>query len=170
MIAGITLNICSFVLVNSIALQGDDCVMCSEAMAQLKSVADKLMCPHKKFNMDNYRNLGGKSDTNCELPHDAPAPILIQHFPLYRPTESVCTGVDAPPSADRDSPNREKWEVVSKDMSHQLLSLLKPRLVFSGHTHHGCYVEHDNGTPELTIPSFSWRNRNNPSFILVGQN
>jgi len=52
-------------------------------------------------------------------------------------------------------------------MSDKLLSLIRPRLVLSGHTHHGCYVVHEDGTPEMTIPSFSWRNRDNPSFVLV---
>ena len=92
---------------------------------------------------------------------------LLQHFPLYRRNEKRCTGVDAPPDEERRSTNREKWEVVSKEMSQKLLSLLRPRLVLSGHTHHGCYLVHDDGTPEMTIPSFSWRNRNNPSFVLV---
>ena len=78
-----------------------------------------------------------------------------------------CTGVDAPPLEAKQVTNREKWEVVSKEMSSKLLSLIKPRLVLSGHTHHGCYIVHEDGTPEMTIPSFSWRNINNPSFVLV---
>lgn len=93
--------------------------------------------------------------------------ISPQHFPLYRQTEASCSGVDAPPPEEKQSRNREKWEVVSKEMSNKLLSLIRPRLVFSGHTHHGCYLVHKDGTPEITIPSFSWRNRNNPSFVLV---
>ena len=93
--------------------------------------------------------------------------ICPQHFPLYRQTEAICTGVDAPPPEEKQSRNREKWEVVSKEMSNKLLSLIRPRLVLSGHTHHGCYLVHEDGTPEMTIPSFSWRNRNNPSFVLV---
>lgn len=92
-----------------------------------------------------------------------------QHFPLYRRTEAICTGADAPPPEEKRSRNRERWEVVSKEMSKKLLSLIRPRLVLSGHTHHGCYLIHEDGTPEMTIPSFSWRNRNNPSFVLVSQ-
>ena len=80
-----------------------------------------------------------------------------------------CTGVDAPPPDLKQITNREKWEVVSKEMSNTLLTLIRPRLVLSGHTHHGCYLVHEDGTPEMTIPSFSWRNRNNPSFVLVSE-
>lgn len=155
-----------FVLVNSIALQGDDCSMCSEAMTQLMAVAEKLNCHRERTKKDIYEDLVKKQKPFCELPKDSPAPILIQHFPLYRQTEAICTGVDAPPPEEKQSRNREKWEVVSKEMSNKLLSLIRPRLVLSGHTHHGCYLVHEDGTPEMTIPSFSWRNRNNPSFVL----
>lgn len=51
--------------------------------------------------------------------------------------------------------------------SHQLLWWFKPRLILSGHTHSGCEVLHDNKYPEISVPSFNWRNRNNPSFIMV---
>lgn len=51
--------------------------------------------------------------------------------------------------------------------SLQLLQLFKPRLILSGHTHSGCEVLHENKYPEVSVPSFSWRNRNNPSIILV---
>lgn len=155
-----------FVLVNSIALQGDECSMCSEAMTQLMNVANKLNCHRERSSKKVYEDVIQKEKKTCDLPKDSPAPILIQHFPLYRRNEVRCTGVDAPPDEEKRSKNREKWEVVSKEMSQKLLSLLRPRLVLSGHTHHGCYLLHDDGTPEMTIPSFSWRNRNNPSFVL----
>jgi len=49
----------------------------------------------------------------------------------------------------------------------QLIAKLEPRLILDAHTHNFCETQY-NGTPEWTIASFSWRNRNNPSFILVG--
>jgi len=55
------------------------------------------------------------------------------------------------------------------DFCPQLLQWFKPRLVLSGHTHSGCEVLHDNKYPEISVPSFSWRNRNNPSFIMVSE-
>ena len=93
--------------------------------------------------------------------------MLLQHFPLYRPSEVNCSGVDAPPADERAIENTERKDVVSREATRQLLHWLRPRLVLSGHTHHSCFVVHSDGTPELTIPSFSWRNRNNPSFVLV---
>ncbi|XP_052318866.1 metallophosphoesterase 1-like isoform X4 [Oncorhynchus keta] len=58
---------------------------------------------------------------------------------------------------------------LSRNLNCSLLQLLqwfKPRLVLSGHTHSGCQVLHDNRYTEISVPSFNWRNRNNPSFIL----
>ncbi|XP_045706339.1 metallophosphoesterase 1 isoform X3 [Phyllostomus hastatus] len=84
----------NFVMVNSVALEGDGCNICSEAEAELMEISHKLNC------------------------------------------------------------------------SRELLWWLQPRLVLSGHTHSACEVLHGAGIPELSVPSFSWRNRNNPSFIM----
>ncbi|XP_011839314.1 PREDICTED: metallophosphoesterase 1 isoform X2 [Mandrillus leucophaeus] len=84
----------NFVMVNSVALNGDGCGICSEAEAELIEVSHRLNC------------------------------------------------------------------------SRELLWWLQPRLVLSGHTHSACEVHHGGRVPELSVPSFSWRNRNNPSFIM----
>ncbi|XP_023595832.1 metallophosphoesterase 1 [Trichechus manatus latirostris] len=62
-----------------------------------------------------------------------------------------------------------KWSSPQQTMACpalQLLWWLQPRLVLSGHTHSACHVIHSGGVPEVSVPSFSWRNRNNPSFIM----
>uniref|UniRef100_A0A671F1T4 Metallophosphoesterase 1 n=1 Tax=Rhinolophus ferrumequinum TaxID=59479 RepID=A0A671F1T4_RHIFE len=84
----------NFVMVNSVALEGDGCNICSEAEAELIEISHKLNC------------------------------------------------------------------------SRELLWWLRPRLVLSGHTHSACEVLHGAGISEISVPSFSWRNRNNPSFIM----
>uniref|UniRef100_A0A3Q2E7J6 Metallophosphoesterase 1 n=1 Tax=Cyprinodon variegatus TaxID=28743 RepID=A0A3Q2E7J6_CYPVA len=96
-------------------------------------------------------------DLNCSL----------QHYPLYRVSDASCTGEDAAPPEERHLLFREKYDVLSKEASQRLLQWFKPRLILSGHTHSGCEVLHDNKYPEISVPSFSWRNRNNPSFILA---
>uniref|UniRef100_A0A3Q4HFC2 Metallophosphoesterase 1 n=1 Tax=Neolamprologus brichardi TaxID=32507 RepID=A0A3Q4HFC2_NEOBR len=96
-------------------------------------------------------------DLNCSL----------QHYPLYRVSDAGCTGQDAAPPEERHLLFREKYDVLSKEASQRLLQWFKPRLILSGHTHSGCEVLHDNKYPEISVPSFSWRNRNNPSFILA---
>lgn len=45
---------------------------------------------------------------------------------------------------------------------------IKPRLALSGHTHHGCTRNLSVGDGiEITVPSFSWRNKDNPNYVLV---
>ena len=76
---------------------------------------------------------------------------------------------------------------MSKKSSDLLLNKIKPRFVISGHTHHGCRVKHRISVPgrrelndyeeneeeedldvnEISVASFSWRNRNNPNFLLA---
>lgn len=92
---------------------------------------------------------------------------VLQHYPLYRVSDAGCTGQDAAPPEERHLLFREKYDVLSKEASQRLLQWFKPRLILSGHTHSGCEVLHDNKYPEISVPSFSWRNRNNPSFILA---
>ncbi|XP_029420185.1 metallophosphoesterase 1 isoform X6 [Nannospalax galili] len=106
----------SFVMVNSVAMEGDGCSICSEAEAELLEISHKLNCSRKV-----------QGSSHCEGGQRLPssAPVLLQ-----------------------------------------LLWWLQPRLVLSGHTHSACEVLHPGGAPEVSIPSFSWRNRNNPSFIM----
>ncbi|KAJ8042137.1 Metallophosphoesterase 1 [Holothuria leucospilota] len=155
-----------FVLVNSMAFHGDHCTMCSEAAQQLKKVSEQLNC-------SRYQSASGKQTTRdqnkCRKYETLPnvKPVLLQHFPMYRESDVSCHGPDAPPDEEKVTLHRVKMDVLSKEASDLQLSLLQPRIVLSGHTHHGCYVEHSQGTPEISVPSFSWRNRNNPSFILA---
>ena len=82
---------------------------------------------------------------------------------------------------------RPLWDCLSKKSTDDLLSKIKPRFVISGHTHHGCKIKHrisvsgskpandydegeeeeDLDVNEISVASFSWRNRNNPNFLLA---
>ncbi len=65
----------------------------------------------------------------------------------------------------------ERRDVLSQEATNHLLTTTKSRLVFTGHTHNYCYTEHTridgNKVPEWTVPSFSWRKRDDPSFMLL---
>ncbi|XP_040597616.1 metallophosphoesterase 1 isoform X4 [Mesocricetus auratus] len=93
-------------------------------------------------------------------------PASVKHYPLYRASDANCSGEDAAPPEERNVPFKEKYDVLSREASQKLLWWLQPRLVLSGHTHSACEVLHPGGVPEVSVPSFSWRNRNNPSFIM----
>lgn len=130
----------TFITLNSMAMENDGCSICKDATNRIKSISKKLL-PDEK-------------------------PILLQHFPLYRISDSMCQGVDSAPEEEKAIAFRPKLDCLSEPASTWLLELLKPAAVFSGHTHHSCIYNHGNIT-EYSVPSFSWRNRNDPSYFLV---
>ncbi|TMS09452.1 Metallophosphoesterase 1 [Larimichthys crocea] len=153
----------NFLLVNSVALHGDGCPICQSVEKELIKLSRDLNC-----SLQSSQSGGGLTDS-CEGSQLYPptSPIMLQHYPLYRVSDAGCTGLDAAPPEERHLLFREKYDVLSKEASQRLLQWFKPRLILSGHTHSGCEVLHDNKYPEVSVPSFSWRNRNNPSFILA---
>lgn len=133
-----------FILLNSMAMENDGCQLCEKAKKSLMLMAEKLESLH-------------------------PRPILMQHFPLFRKSDSLCAEPDQAPLNEKYRTMRENWEVLSEEATGTLLDSVKPRAVFGGHSHNGCTLWH--GEPynfwEHTVSSFSWRNRNNPAFLLV---
>lgn len=148
----------NFVMVNSVAMEGDGCSICSEAEAELREISRKLNCSREQV------QASGQCEGEQRLSFSAP--VLLQHYPLYRASDANCSGEDAAPPEERNVPFKEKYDVLSREASQKLLWWLQPRLVLSGHTHSACEVLHPGGVPEVSVPSFSWRNRNNPSFIM----
>uniref|UniRef100_G1N9N0 Uncharacterized protein n=2 Tax=Meleagris gallopavo TaxID=9103 RepID=G1N9N0_MELGA len=149
----------SFVLVNSVAMEGDGCTLCRTAEAKLVALSHRLNCSQQEPNHPEKRC------SDAEKP-PASQPILLQHYPLYRKSDAECSGEDAASPEEKTIPFKEKYDVLSQEASQKLLWWFHPRLILSGHTHSACQVLHAGGIPEISVPSFSWRNRNNPSFIM----
>ena len=82
----------------------------------------------------------------------------------------MCDELDEASGVEKFSRFREKWEVLSNASTQLLLDKVKPRGVFTGHTHNGCTTDHGAGLSEWTVSSFSWRNRKNPAFLLARYN
>lgn len=99
--------------------------------------------------------------------------LQFQHFPLYRKSDAVCTDPDAPPLPERNKEFTPRYDSLSKEATDFLATRVKPKVVFGGHTHHGCLQHHVYEKPEpfefeeYSVPSFSWRNRPNPKFMLL---
>ncbi|KRT78588.1 hypothetical protein AMK59_8120 [Oryctes borbonicus] len=147
-----------FVLVNSMALEGDGCFLCRSAELQLSKIQRILECTKGSYS--------GKCDDRNNL-NLYSKPILMQHFPLFRETDIDCDDYDAAPLHLKKHRFREKWDCLSQEATHQLLNQLHPRLAVSGHVHHGCTKKLPIGDGlEITIPSFSWRNKENPTYSL----
>lgn len=148
-----------FVSVNSMAMEGDDCFLCAKAQDELNKISGQLECLARGNDCDIDYDFGDSSQQYSR-------PILLQHFPLFRESDAICNEEDEAPANEKRKPFREKWDCLSRNASQTLLDVLNPRLVLSGHTHHGCRVKHDRDIWEWSVSSFSWRNRNNPTFLL----
>ncbi|KAJ8670565.1 hypothetical protein QAD02_001824 [Eretmocerus hayati] len=145
-----------FILMNSMAFEGDGCFLCKPAELAVNNISRQLKCA-KGIGNDCHQSNSIKRFSR---------PILLQHFPLYRESDEICNELDEAPLAMKDIKFRERWECLSKEASDQLLHSLHPRLVVDGHTHHGCSKIHQEDILEITVPSFSWRNKDNPSYLL----
>ncbi|XP_026873948.2 metallophosphoesterase 1 isoform X2 [Electrophorus electricus] len=164
----------NFLLVNSVALHGDHCPICKSVESELHHLSQALNCSvqatHASSSPSSHQqshNAGGERHRCKDVQKYASSPpVILQHYPLYRASDSKCTGVDAAPPNERYKQFHERYDVLSQDASKMLLWWFQPRLILSGHTHSGCEFLHENRFPEVSVPSFSWRNRNNPSFIL----
>ncbi|CAH8627156.1 unnamed protein product [Schistosoma guineensis] len=176
-----------FVIANSIAFEGDNCDLCFEANFILKSIARYLDCL-KISTPSNTKSCYSKElgmglsdkfpyidvDLNDPSSFVYSRPVILQHFPLYRTSDSGCSTkpMDAMPKHLRKTVNRPKLDCLSKEATKQLLESLRPRLILSGHTHYSCKMSHRFGNQsdsavEWSVASFSWRNLANPGFLML---
>lgn len=151
----------NFVLVNSVALHGDHCPICWSVENELHRLSVALNCSIQEHQSESMKRRCRDTQTFPASP-----PIILQHYPLFRESDAACTGIDAAPMEERHQLFEERYDVLSQEASKRLLWWFQPRLILSGHTHSACEVLHDDKVPEISVPSFSWRNRNNPSFVL----
>lgn len=148
----ITIKENHFVLINSMAMEQDGCFLCTKAENLLKRIAKQL-------------NTAKESNPKSKIDHYS-RPILLQHFPMYRQSDEVCNEPDEAPEKIKKEKFKQKWDCLSKGASEMIYDSLNPRVIITGHTHHGCHVIHRDDIHEFTVPSFSWRNKNNPNFML----
>ncbi|KYN37538.1 Metallophosphoesterase 1 [Trachymyrmex septentrionalis] len=149
-----------FVLINSMALEGDGCFLCRPTEVAVNKIAKDLKCARRIGN-DCY---------NASAISRYSRPILLQHYPMYRESDEICNELDQAPDELKAIKFRERWECLSKEASEQLLDILNPRLIVAGHTHHGCRRIHRDDILEFTMSSFSWRNKVNPSLLMFHVN
>ncbi|VDP84428.1 unnamed protein product [Echinostoma caproni] len=171
-----------FVLANSMAFEGDQCHLCTEAMKNVHDIGKRLRnvsvtypAAHSSIIPTDRVPTFMAADSEKEQLDEYSRPILLLHFPLYRKDETDCSpdAWDAMPTKDRSKPYRPKWDCLSEEATNELLRQLRPRLVLSGHSHYSCVRHHripdepNTLVPEWTVASFSWRNLPNPSFLMV---
>ncbi|VDN12731.1 unnamed protein product [Dibothriocephalus latus] len=162
-----------FVFVNSMGLHEDDCVFCQHTEYYLHQAEQRLKCLRGDLSLDDCKAELGQSsaddpvlDKTSEpiLPGTYSRPILLQHFPLYRPDETVCESghPDSMPNTHRNDPYAPKNDCLAEFTSKRLLQAIQPRLILDGHSHYGCHRKHElpgsNGklfAEEWTVPAFT---------------
>lgn len=113
-------------------------------------------------------------------------PVLLLHFPLHqkmskgRKIKVVEQDRWHDASEDLRSLGDSDVDMGPYDFEHSLpvnateyiFQALKPRIVFSAHTHIFCDHAHSDGTREVTVPAMTWAARGKPGFVVVtfGQN
>lgn len=152
----ITIKRTHFILLNSVTLFGDGCNFCAKTDADIEHISLRLNCAKYQSNSSICRDLSDK------LPFYT-RPILLQHYPTYRPNDTVCREHDYWKLEEF----KESREVLSKNATNFVGKNLHPAVTFCGHSHHYCRSINLWGSEEFTIASFSWQHKSSPSFLLV---
>ncbi|XVE60461.1 hypothetical protein DITRI_Ditri05aG0130400 [Diplodiscus trichospermus] len=109
-------------------------------------------------------------------------PVLLLHFPLHRfgstnfmeggtfksiidPSGHGSASVESR-GFSRTSPY-DLSQTVPPNATKYIFHALKPRIIFSAHTHEFSDHTHPDGTREVTVPSMTWKVRDNPGFIVA---
>lgn len=155
-----------FVLLNSMSLHGDGCRLCHSAEMAVERLSSLLRCSRNESCHDHDDEIDPSSPFR---PYRQP--ILLQHFPLFRKDESDCVRDDDFDwtAAKREVAYKDRWDALSEKASRSLLQKLEPRAVFNGHAHRGCKKRWTRPVElwEYTVNSFSWRNGDRPTFLMV---
>ncbi|XP_046619256.1 metallophosphoesterase 1 isoform X2 [Neodiprion virginianus] len=99
-----------FVLMNSMALEGDGCFLCKPTEMALNRIAKQLKCTKGI----------GSSCKSKDILKQYSKPILLQHYPMYRESDEICHEVDEAPANIKSEKFRERWECLSKEASEQV--------------------------------------------------
>ncbi|VUZ42534.1 unnamed protein product [Hymenolepis diminuta] len=171
-----------FVFLNSMAFEGDSCRFCRRAEDDLQLLTKRLQCLRGDLALqscqEDFRSIMEHGSDKISM-GDYTHPILIQHFPLFRPDETVCKGdyPDSMPESGRNVPYKSGIDCLSDSVTRQLFFSIRPRLAFSGHSHYFCHRTHTVSSrseyssawkvEEWTLPALSYRVSGYPGFILL---
>ena len=89
-----------FVMINSMAFEGDDCFLCKPAVKAVKELKEVL-----KYNDQVLKNI---DIVLVQKLLGLPPPILLSHFPLYRRSDALCSEPDEAPPHEKDALFRER--------------------------------------------------------------
>ncbi|XP_065024746.1 uncharacterized protein LOC135649823 [Musa acuminata AAA Group] len=177
----------SFVSLNAVALLcgNNDLRFGVEKVVERESIAlrNPMNEAAEKVSEPTMRTEGSKNfDWRDNHMESGSGPVLLLHFPLYRKKRNIIgdTKVDlgiyhhmAEGLARHDDSNFKDMDPYELDQTlpvnatEYIFQALKPRIVFSAHTHNFCDHTHSDGTREITVPAMTWAARQKPGFVFV---
>ncbi|KAK1308689.1 hypothetical protein QJS10_CPA09g00543 [Acorus calamus] len=108
--------------------------------------------------------------------------VLLLHFPLHQVARSSCKVevnkrtlwhyfhesfkilIDG---AIVGAGPYELLKTLPQNATEYIIRALKPRIVFSAHTHQFCDHTHGDGTREVTVPAMTWAGKDQPGFVVA---
>ncbi|KAF9182526.1 hypothetical protein BGZ50_004846 [Haplosporangium sp. Z 11] len=97
--------------------------------------------------------------------------ILFTHVPLFRPDRTYCGDKREHESGIVNRRGRQYQNMVSAQLSDEILRGVHPDMIFSGDDHDWCEIAHPldgSATPEVTVPTFSFaQGINQPAFVML---
>ncbi|XP_062097220.1 uncharacterized protein LOC133803264 isoform X2 [Humulus lupulus] len=97
-------------------------------------------------------------------------PVLLLHFPLRQIPFQNLGGSSNTVDDGRGSVGAGPYELLHNlpaNATQYIFQALKPRIIFSAHSHEFSYYTHPDGTYEVSVPAMSWNARDDPGFIFA---
>ncbi|XP_065880259.1 uncharacterized protein [Euphorbia lathyris] len=170
----------SFVSLNAVALLCGNNKLRFSVERAIETESIDVQLETEATSMDDYGNLGEvplRWRAN-EVSYGS-GPVLLLHFPLHKTAKDSCTEFEKAPSSFLHGSNALKnrgsvgsgpydlLDTLPANATEYIFQALKPRIIFSAHTHSFHDYNHPDGTREITVPAMSWRVRDDPSFVLA---
>ncbi|KAK2659677.1 hypothetical protein Ddye_006210 [Dipteronia dyeriana] len=96
-------------------------------------------------------------------------PVLLLHFPLHRTVDNMCSQISNTRESRGFSGPRpyDLLQTLPPNATEYIFQALKPRIIFSAHTHKFCDHTHSDGTREVTVSAMTWKVRDDPGFVVA---
>ncbi|KAK9270156.1 hypothetical protein L1049_025732 [Liquidambar formosana] len=83
------------------------------------------------------------------------------HFSVEKTGNSNCRGGDFP------GLGHMSYSTLPPNATEYVFQALRPRIVFSAHTHEFCVHTYSDGTREVTVSAMTWDARDDPGFVVA---
>ncbi|XP_044512312.1 metallophosphoesterase 1-like isoform X3 [Mangifera indica] len=165
----------SFVSVNAVALLcGNNKLRFSVEKVIERERIDLRMGEEGTAEAINYSGKFGKTYNDfARRENDTSSlsgPVLLLHFPLDRRDDGKCSHENSNTRESRGVLGPGPYDLlhtVPPNATKYIFQSIKPRIIFSAHTHEFCDHTHQDGTREVTVSAMTWKARDDPGFVVA---